>query len=247
MDAAPLAITRLNPADVQQRVLTVGDPARAEKAAAMLEGATPLARNREYVSFNGTWNGVPLTVVSHGVGASGAIIAFEEVCRAGAQVIIRAGTAGGLSPDVVDGHLLVVTSAVREDGVTSAMVPPEFPAVSDPQLVLDLERHAQGSGCAVARGSVATMAAFYASPVLANRQVLWRDAGVLGVEMEVAALFVTASLHGVRAGAIVAIDGNPLAADDEDMNDYQPDREVVTKAVDAALLASLDTLAQAEA
>lgn len=35
----------------------------------------------------------------------------------------------------------------------------------------------------------------------------WRDAGVLAIENEAAALFVIASLRGARAGAICAVAG----------------------------------------
>ncbi len=58
--------------------------------------------------------------------------------------------------------------------------------------------------------------------------------------MEVAALLVVASLHGVAAGAILAVDGNPLAGIDEAMTAYDPNREVVRKAVGTMLGVALD-------
>lgn len=71
---------------------------------------------------------------------------------------------------------------------------------------------------------------------------MWRDAGVIAVELEVAALFTVASLNGVRAGAVLAIDGNPLADADESMAGYEPFREIVDRAVEAAIRAGLDAL-----
>jgi uridine phosphorylase len=62
------------------------------------------------------------------------------------------------------------------------------------------------------------------------------------VEMEVAALFVIASLHRVAAGAILAIDGNPLLEHDENMESYNPDREVVHRAVEAMIDCALSGL-----
>jgi uridine phosphorylase len=64
------------------------------------------------------------------------------------------------------------------------------------------------------------------------------------VEMECSALFVTCALHGVETGAILTVDGNPLAAQDETMAGYDPHRPVVDQAVQAMLEIALDVVAQ---
>ena len=71
---------------------------------------------------------------------------------------------------------------------------------------------------------------------------MWREAGVLAVEMEIAALLTVASLNGVAAAAIVAIDGNPLADEDEAMSDYQPFRSIVDDAVERMIEVALDVV-----
>ena len=45
-----------------------GDPARAERAAGYLKDAKLLTFNREYKSYSGFWNGVPVLVMSTGMG-----------------------------------------------------------------------------------------------------------------------------------------------------------------------------------
>ncbi|HCN23928.1 MAG TPA: hypothetical protein DIS65_00980 [Candidatus Marinimicrobia bacterium] len=55
-------------------------------------------------------------------------------------------------------------------------------------------------------------------------------------------LLVIASLHGIKSGAILAIDGNPLAKNDEEMSEYNPYRSVVKETVDIALKIALDAL-----
>ena len=50
-----MPILGIRAGDVPQRVLLVGDPARAERAAKRLDDARELARSREYVSFGGTF------------------------------------------------------------------------------------------------------------------------------------------------------------------------------------------------
>lgn len=225
-----------------ERVLVVGDPARAALVAGHLGDATALGRNREYVSFVGSHQGIPLGVVSHGVGAPGAAVCFEELCRAGARRLLRAGTAGGMQDDVVDGTLVVATAAVRHEGMTSRLVPPGFPAVADADLVVALRTAAAAAGRDVREGIVLTSDLFYPHDVLGSDLALWQRAGVVAVEMEVAPLLVTATLHGVAAGAILAVDGNPLAAEDHDMSGYDPHRSIVTDAVAAMIAIALDAL-----
>ncbi len=240
-----LPLTRIPVAELAPNVVVVGDPERARAVGERLEGATQIASNREYLSIGGTYRGVPVTVVSHGVGGPGAGVAFEELCRGGARRIIRAGTAGGLQPDVGDGAVVVATAAVREDGVSDLLVPPGFPAVADARLTIALEDAARSAGVGegrLHRGVVHSNAAFYSHDVLGSRLELWQRAGCVAVEMEAAALFVIAGLHGVAAGAVLAIDGNPLASDDAAMEGYDPFRDVVRDAVAAVVTAALEAV-----
>ena len=237
-----LTLMQVPVTDLAPRVLVVGDPARAATAAELLDGARQVGANREYVTYTGSYRGVAVSVASHGVGSAGAAICFEELCRGGASVLVRAGTAGGLDPAVRDGALVVATAAVRDDGVTPKIVPLGYPAVADPELVLALRAAAAENEHATHTGIVLTSDLFYPHPVLDGGLALWQRARCVAVEMELAALLVIASQHGARAGGVFAIDGNPLAEKDTDMSGYDPFREVVARAVAATLTTALDAL-----
>jgi uridine phosphorylase len=84
---------------------------------------------------------------------------------------------------------------------------------------------------------------FYPYPVLGDDLALWARAGAVAVEMECSALFVIASMHGVETGAILTVDGNPLAEHTSDMSDYDPHRPIVDDAIDAMVDIALDTVA----
>lgn len=224
---------------VPERVLVVGDPARAEMAAGRLDGARMLGRFREYATFAGEYRGRPVAVSSHGVGAPGAAVCFEELCRAGARRIIRAGTCGGLQPSVDDGHLVVAAAAVREDGVTQQMVPPSFPAVASAPVIGRLLREAADAECTVHSGLVLTHALFYPGEVLGGDLEMWQRAGALAVEMECAALFVLGALHSIETGAVLAVDGNPLRPGE---GEYNPHRPVVRQAVETMVDIALGAL-----
>ena len=56
-----------------------GDPARAERAAGYLKDAKLLAFNREYKSYSGLWNGVPVLVMSTGMGGPSMAIGYAPL------------------------------------------------------------------------------------------------------------------------------------------------------------------------
>lgn len=238
----PLPILGVQRTDLPGRVLVVGDPSRAEQCASLLEASTEIGRNREYATFRGTHHGQSVAVVSHGVGAAGASVCFEELCRAGVRRIIRSGTAGGMQDHLQDGALVIVSGAVRDEGLTERIVPLGYPAVPSHNVVADLRTAAAGRGDEVHEGIVLTSDLFYPHPVLGSNLQLWQRAGVVAVEMECSALFVVAAQHSVAAGAILALDGNPLAQGDTTMADYDPHRTVVKSAVERALHVGLDAL-----
>ncbi|TDP89829.1 uridine phosphorylase [Leucobacter luti] len=237
----PLLRTRVS--DLADRALVVGDPGRAARVAELLDDARQLTANREYHVYSGQYRGVPVTVASHGVGAAGAAVCFEELARGGVSRIIRSGTAGGIQPEVVDGAIVVATGAVRADGISHQLVPTEFPAIATPELTIALRAAAAETGLKTHTGIVLTGDMFYPSDVITGiDHAMWQRAGIVAVEMEAAALFVIAALHGIESGAVFAIDGNPLNAADEAMDGYDPYREIVTQAVDGSLKCALDVL-----
>ena len=221
--------------------LVTGDPQRVPRIAERLEGGRIVATRREYVTCTGSWNGTDVAVASHGVGAPGAALLFHELAQAGVTTVIRAGTCGALVETISDGDLIVATGAVREDGVTDQMVPPTYPASSTPEVVMALQGAAQRLGHPCHVGSVLTSALFF--PGLLPETLPKHAAdGVIGVEMELAALLVVASLKGMRAGGVLAVDGHPVGRTDPTA--YEPDREIVRDAVDAAITVGLDALAE---
>ncbi len=228
-----------------RRVLVVGDPARAALCASLLDEPRQVGDNREYHSFTGHWHDRRVTVTSHGVGSAGAGIAFEELARAGAQVMLRAGTCGAVQDDLADGALVIAIGAVREEGLTPKLVPLGFPAVADPRVVLALQRAARGSAVDTTTGIVLTDDRFYPSAALGHDWQVWKASRVAAVEMEASALFIIATLHGLMAGGIFAVDGNPTKAA-QDMSEYAPHRKVVAEAKATMLRVALDALASLE-
>ena len=142
---------------------------------------------------------------------------------------------------ILDRNLVIVTGAVRDEGVSPRIVPISYPAIPAIEIVRDIESASEGQD-SVHKGIVLSTDLFYPHKILGSNMKLWQESGVVAVEMECSILFVIASLHGIKSGAILAIDGNPLAKNDEEMSEYNPYRSVVKETVDIALKIALDAL-----
>ena len=243
MELKKLPITGLPVGGISPSVLVCGDPDRATKIAAVLDNAVIVADQREYRSYNGFYRGSPITVCSHGIGAPGAGIAFEELILAGARHIIRVGTCGGLQVDVRDGDLIIAVAAVQNTGYVSEIAPRGYPAAADPFLTIALHQAALASELKVHTGLVLTRDAFYGGVSAARKPdyATMCQANVLAVEMECAALFAVGSLRKVRTAAVLAVDGNVLA-EAESADSYRPDRDIVARAVAGEIMVAAQAL-----
>ncbi len=222
---------KLEPGDLPEYVLFPGDPGRADRVGNRLDDRTDLASNREYKSILGSYEGHPVGVVSAGIGAPGAAIAYEEAIKAGAKTLIRIGTTGSLNREKVDsGDLVVVSAAVRDEGLSRQHLPVEVPAVADLSVTNSLVSAADDLGYPYSPGTVLTTDAFYAGRESLDREVL-REAGVLAVEMECAALFTVAMIRGVCAGAVLAVNG-----------DASKDKHIINKAISREIDVALEAI-----
>lgn len=239
---AYLPILKTESKTLPAKILVVGDPKRLDMVAGSLKDVEPISQNREYHSIRGSFNGQIIGAVSHGVGSAGAGVCFEELCQSGATRIVRAGSAGGMQTNVSAGDVVVATAAVREEGLSHKLVPPTYPAIATPDVLMAMRAAASSHGVEFHEGLLLTSDMFYPHDLLGSDLPLWQKAGVKAVEMEVATLFVICGLHGVETGAVVAIDGNPLEQDAGSMETYDPHQEKVKTAVSNSLLIALTAL-----
>ncbi|MFJ8207664.1 nucleoside phosphorylase [Streptomyces sp. NPDC096033] len=241
MTPDPLPLTRIPGTGLPSSALVVGDPARAAAVAELLDEAEEVSHHREYRLFTGSWAGLPVAVASHGVGGPGAILLFRELADAGVRTLIRLGTAGAIRSGIADGDLVIAEGAVRDDGVTGQLLPPEYPAVAAPEAVLALARAAREASAPHHRGIVWTRAAFQPGLLPVTE---YGKAGVAAIEMELSALLVTASLRGLTAGGLLVVDGKNAddLVDVEATGGYDPHRQVVADGVGRAATVALEAL-----
>ncbi|MFB6113484.1 MAG: nucleoside phosphorylase [Halodesulfurarchaeum sp.] len=223
--------------DVNDTVLLPGDPGRVDRIAERCSNVETVSENREYTVVNATYDDVPLTIASTGIGCPSAAIAVEELSRVGVETLIRVGTTGALQADIEIGDMVVATGAAKNEGTSKRYEPVEFPAVPDHEVLSELVAAAEANDEAVHVGPIASDDAFYAETE--EYVAEWEDAGITAVEMEAAAIFTLARRKGLQAGAICTVDGNLVAGTQKGAvgEDELPEkaRNNVSRMIDIAL------------
>jgi len=204
---------RAEEGDYAQLVLLPGDPNRATRVASLFDGGLENARrvndHRGMFGYTGTYHGRPVSVQTTGMGTPSLSIVVEELLRLGAKRLVRVGTCGGIGRGIHTGDLVVATAAAPVDGSTRTYLhgDPYAPA-ADFELTRALVDTAAARGLTPFIGPVATVDVFYNPD--ADYVTKWRSRGILGFEMEAAALFTLASRASaagddVRAACILTV------------------------------------------
>ena len=217
--------------ELAEYVLLVGDPGRVAKVATHFDEVTLERSNREITTATGVYRGMPLSVMSTGMGSDNVEIVLAEVIEiVDHPTFIRIGSSGALMPEIALGDLVISIGAVRLENTTDFYVHPGYPAIAHRSVVWALEAACRQLGFSHHVGLTATASGFYAPQGRAMRTLPvrypelaeeLRRAGVANLEMESSALFVLAGLAGLRSGTICAayaqrVDGTFLEGADKE-------------------------------
>ena len=208
----------LAPGEVARFVLLCGDPARAERVAESFDSVRVEARNREYVTFTGQYQGLEVSVMATGIGCDNTEIAIIELSQVVEQpTFLRIGSCGGLQKEIDLGDLVISTGSVRMENTSTWFVPEGYPAVAHPEVVLALVEAATRKDYSHHVGLTATASGFYGAqgrnvpgfrPRFPDLENELAELGVKNFEMEASTLFTLSSLRGYRCGAVCAVYAN---------------------------------------
>jgi uridine phosphorylase len=196
--------------EVGDYVLVPGDPGRTPMVAKYLDGAREIAFNREYRTFTGTVDGVPVSTMSTGMGGPSVAIGIEELAELGVHTFLRVGTCGAAQPEIKMGDLVIALAAVRSEGTPDGYVPKEYPAVASLEVVNALVEAASAAGAPYHVGVIRSVDALYSDllpermprPHMRDELEMWARAGVISNDMETSTLFVVSRIRKLRAGTI---------------------------------------------
>ena len=201
--------------ELAEYILLVGDPGRVAKTAAHFDSVVVERSNREIRTVTGTYDGMPISVMSTGMGPDNIEIVMAEVMEITQQpTLIRIGSSGAIQPEIGVDDLVISTGAVRLENTTDYYVHPGYPAIAHRDVVWALESACRERGFAYHVGLTATASGFYAPQGRAMRTLPvrypqladeLRSQRVANFEMESSALFILAGLAGFRAGTVCAV------------------------------------------
>jgi len=226
-----LSHLQCSPNQLASTVLMPGNPERADTMAKQLKNPVNIGRYREFVSWTGLYNGQPVSIISTGIGGPSTAIAVEEAISAGAQALIRVGTCGGAwRSDIPCGSVILPTACIRSEGTTVEYLPPEFPAVADFNVIMQLRQQAKDLNIPVSTGINRTHDAYYGP---SNSQKIWADRftacrvsmqqqPIISSDMECSILYTLASIRGVKAGCVLAVNAQPEPLTVEESGTYVP-------------------------
>src|SRR5262245_38873715 len=146
-------------------------------------------------------DGRRLAAFHPGVGAPLAAAFLEEVIALGCTKFIACGGCGVLNREIAVGHLIVPTSAIRDEGTSYHYLPPGREAAASPEGVSAIEAALKRDGVEYISGKTWTTDALYReTPERAKQR---RAEGCVAVEMEAAAFFAVAQFRGVTFAQIL--------------------------------------------
>jgi uridine phosphorylase len=138
-----------------------------------------------------------------GVGAPVVGVLLEEFAAWGVEQFIWLGVAGGLQSSLQSGDLLLVETAVRDEGTSHHYLPPSATVAADSNLSEKVETAVSQTNLPLKKGSTWTTDAPYRETAVTVAH--YQAQGVQTVEMETAALFAVAQHCQAEAAALLAV------------------------------------------
>ncbi len=194
------------PGEIAPICLMPGDPLRAKFIAeTYLENPKCFNQVRGMLGYTGTYQGKPISVMGHGMGmASVGIYSYELYAHYGVETIIRIGSIGGFEGALNLVDIILAQGACTDSNFAAQyQLPGTFAPIGDFQLLMEAAQLAQARQQPVSVGNVISSDVFYQAN--ADYNAAWEKMGVLGVEMECAALYMNAAFLGKKALGILTV------------------------------------------
>ena len=195
---------------IAKTVLMPGDPLRSEFIAkTYLENPVLVNDVRGVHGYTGTYKGRPVTVMASGMGQpSIGIYSYELFNFYNVDAIIRVGSCGAFHPDLHVRDIVIAMGACTNSYYASQFgMPGTFAPIADFELVRRAADLCEKRGVNYKVGNIFSSDTFYNA---AGNDMEWAKMGVLGVEMESAALYCNAAWAKKKALCICTVSDNFL-------------------------------------
>lgn len=224
-----------NPGDIAPDILLPGDPMRAKYIAeTFLTDPVCFNRVRGMFGFTGTYKGRRISVMGTGMGIpSISIYVNELLSEYGCKTLIRVGTCGVMTPEIGLNEIILGQAACTDNAFLN-MFPGTYTPIANFDLLRTAHDLAGERALPVHTGLLKSGDMFYAPTLPGSER--WAEYGVLGVEMEAAALYTHAAKYGARALAICTVSDSPFL--DVDLTSDEREKglnDMITLALDTVI------------
>ena len=205
---------KATPTDFAKTVLMPGDPLRSEFIAKNFLTDSRLVNNvRNIQGYTGKYKDTTVTVMASGMGMpSIGIYSYELFNFFGVDNIIRVGSAGSIQENVKVRDIVIGMGACTNSAFASQYcLPGSFAPIASYDLMNLAIEEAKAHGASYHVGNLLSSDNFYNDDTTATEK--WQKMGVMAIEMEAAALYMTAARAGKNALAICTISDHILTGE----------------------------------
>ena len=199
-----------DPDDFAETVIMPGDPNRARKIADLLLTQTKCVTNvRGILGFTGIHDGKKLSVMASGMGMPSATIYAILLKRDyDVQKVVRVGTCGAISRELEIGDVVIASAAHTDSEMNEYRIPGIHFSASASFDLLQAAAKEVADNSKVHIGSIVSRDHFYLTPEAQTEALA--TYGVLGVDMETAAIYAVAAEFRRKALTILTVSDHLL-------------------------------------
>lgn len=214
--------------DIADFILLPGDPQRTKLIAeTYLNDIKCYNEVRGMLGFTGFYNGKRISVQGTGMGMpSISIYVTELIEEYGVETLVRVGSCGAIQEHINIQDIILALSACTDSGMNKIRFNGnDFAPTADFEILKKAHQTAQDQNLPIHTGSILTSDFFYGENHLPDPFLSWKTYGVLGVDMEAAALYTIAAKYKKKALAILTVSDHILKKQaisaDERQNSFQ--------------------------
>ena len=170
-----------------------------------------------YPLYEFEYMGEKICLIQAAVGAPLAAGQIEELAALGCKKFICCGSCGVLQKEIAVGHLIIPTSAVRDEGTSYHYVKPSREVVADKNVIEIIEKTLLEKKLPYIKAKTWTTDAFFRETP--SKIVQRKKEGCVTVEMEASAYIAVSQYNNVKFGQIL-YSGDSLAGEEWDRREY---------------------------
>jgi purine-nucleoside phosphorylase len=197
--------------EIAEAIIISGDPLRIKHMASiLLEDAVCVNEVRGMLGYTGWYQGQRISMMGTGMGMPSTAIYLHELAQSyHVKTVIRAGTMGAMNAALDLGDVFLAISASTDSAMNKLTFNDgDFAPTASFELLEGAASICKSKQIPFKVGQVLSTDVFYSEDE--HRLQPWMRHGVLGIEMETAAIYTMAARFGMKALSVLSVSDNVI-------------------------------------